>query len=67
MILSKAYCVKYAIKNKNGQYYDYALNKYGTLEDATFFKFAEAQIRLESERKDGHETDLVEIKISELY
>lgn len=66
MILSEKYFVKYAIKDKNGQFYNYELNTYGTLEDATLFKFAEAQIRLDSERKDGFDTHLAEIKISEL-
>ena len=66
IILSEKYFVKYAIKNKNAQYYNYELNTYGTLEDATLFKFGEAQFRLDSERKDGHDTHLAEIKISEL-
>ena len=65
--LSKEYIVKYVLQNAKGEYYDYNMNRYGSLEDATLFKFGEAQFRVEVERKSDPTVGLKEMKICPLY
>ena len=65
--MSKKYFVKYALVNEKGEYYDYSIHRYGSLEDATLFKLGEALFRVEIEQKTDSTVKMEEIKICPLY